>query len=230
MIRGCDPRRYYARYPLRHPAHTAIRRAGERIEAAAARHFRGTLVDIGCGDAWKRDLVGRHVEGYVGIDHPDTLHDPSVVDRTGSAYALPARDGEFDCALCTSVLEHLENPAAALREAWRVLKPGGTALYTAPQFWPLHEPPRDFYRYTRFGLEHLFRTAGFDVVEITPLSGFWLTIGCLLNYRLRGDGRRSWLRVPRQAAIAVANLLWRLVDRRRSDAWTWAYMVVVRKP
>ena len=38
---------------------------------------------------------------------------------------LPFEDGAFDAVICNSVLHHLENPAAALAEAVRVLAPGG---------------------------------------------------------------------------------------------------------
>jgi SAM-dependent methyltransferase len=59
-------------------------------------------------------------------------------------------------------------PAAVLAEAWRVLRPGGVLLLSAPFFWPLHEEPHDYYRYTRHGLQHLLEQAGFEAIHITP--------------------------------------------------------------
>jgi ubiquinone/menaquinone biosynthesis C-methylase UbiE len=53
-----------------------------------------------------------------------------VVLVTGDVRALPFVDGVFDRVLCVSVLEHVENPAAALPELWRVLRPGGRLLVT----------------------------------------------------------------------------------------------------
>ena len=61
----------------------------------------------------------------------------------------PAGNASFDCILSTAVLEHLEDPGCALKEASRVLRLGGHVLYTTPLFWHLHEERRDFYRYTR---------------------------------------------------------------------------------
>jgi hypothetical protein len=58
----------------------------------------------------------------------------------------------------------------------RILSPGGIVILTVPFFWQIHEPPRDFYRYTKFGLKHLFEKGGFDIIEIIPLTGFFITI------------------------------------------------------
>lgn len=92
----------------------------------------------------------------------------------GSAYEIPAEDDAFDSALCTAVLEHLEEPESAIRECHRVLKPGACAVYTVPFIWHLHEEPRDFFRYSRYGLEYLFKKVGFEIVELEALSGFWV--------------------------------------------------------
>lgn len=220
---------YFAHYPLSHPAWLVIRRAGTQIKAAASLHFHGALLDIGCGEKWKNDLVGHYVDQYIGVDHAETLHDPSSVDRIGSAYALPAEDGEFDCVLCTSVLEHLEEPQVALAEAYRVLKPGGTAVFTAPQIWHLHEEPRDFFRFTCYGLKHLFIKAGFEPIEIKALSGFWTTFGSELNYYLNGF---KWgiFRPFMSLWTAINNLIFLALGKNQhNEKWTWMYLVIAHK-
>lgn len=45
---------------------------------------------------------------------------------------LPIADGSFDLVCAIEVIEHLENPRAMLREIFRLLNPGGTAVLTTP--------------------------------------------------------------------------------------------------
>ena len=56
--------------------------------------------------------------------------------------SLPFREDSFDCVLLSEVIEHLEVPQISIREAMRVLCPGGRLLITTPNyrsFWPLME-------------------------------------------------------------------------------------------
>jgi SAM-dependent methyltransferase len=203
----------------------------ELLRVARA-HFHGRLADIGCGTKPYRAMMAPLVREHVGVDHAACLHDQSNVDLFGTAYAIPAGDASFDCAMCTAVLEHLEEPEQAVRECFRVLKPGGVAVYSVPFIWHLHEEPRDFYRFTKYGLAHVFTKAGFEVVEIKPLSGFFTTFGTLLGYYLcrlnRGIVRPTRL-VP--ATVVTIQLLAMLLDRwSRDERYTWMYLMVARKP
>jgi len=57
----------------------------------------------------------------------------------GDARSLPFASGWFDCAFCVAVLQHLKDPAGALREFARVTRPGGRVLTVEPdnstRFW-----------------------------------------------------------------------------------------------
>jgi len=48
---------------------------------------------------------------------------------------IPLRSASVDLIFCRFVLEHLEDPAAAMREFFRVLKPGGTAVLCTVNVW-----------------------------------------------------------------------------------------------
>jgi SAM-dependent methyltransferase len=201
------------------------------LEASIKRHARGRLIDIGCGPKPYAKLLAPYVSEHVGLDHGGTLHPKSQVDLWGTAYEIPAPDASFDSALCTAVLEHLEEPEAALRECHRVLRSGGVAIYTVPFIWHLHEEPRDFYRFSKHGLRYLFEKVGFEVLELEALSGFWATFGTLLSYNInrlnRGWIRRSYaLALPMLGIQGVAYVLDRL---DKTEEWTWMYLVVARK-
>jgi len=148
----------------------------------AATQTQGRLVDIGCGRKPWRSIFEPHVSEYVGVDLGSSAQGTQDVDIIGSAYATGLPDGQADTVLCTEVLEHLEDPPAAIREMHRILSPGGIVVLTVPLFWHIHEAPRDFYRFTNFGLRYLFERAGFEVIEMRPLTGFIVTFGQLLVY------------------------------------------------
>jgi SAM-dependent methyltransferase len=115
---------------------------------------------------------------YVAVDTPASSS--SRPDAWALAGGLPFADGSFETVLCTQVIEHLAEPGAALGEIARVLAPGGRLILTAPQQWFLHEEPFDFYRFTRFGLQHLCARAGLAAVEVRSQGGFWAMAGIYL--------------------------------------------------
>jgi SAM-dependent methyltransferase len=203
------------------------------LQRRVAKYATGSLVDIGCGEKPYVEMTAPYVSEHIGVDHEDSLHDRTRFDLMGTAYAIPAPAGRFDTALCTDVLEHLEEPGAALAETFRVLKPGAHAIYTVPLFWHLHEEPRDFYRYTRHGLKYLFEKAGFEVIEILPLSGFIATFSqefvyFLYTLRWRRINPLWWI-IPIIGTIVQA-VGYALNTIDRSHAFTVEYLLVARKP
>ncbi|MEN8169043.1 MAG: class I SAM-dependent methyltransferase [Pseudomonadota bacterium] len=198
----------------------------------AGRYLSGKLIDIGCGTKPYKDMLSPFVEEHVGLDHEVTFHDKSNIELFGTAYEIPSDDKTFDSAICTAVLEHLEEPEQALRECYRVLKPGGVAIYSVPFIWHLHEEPRDFYRYTKYGLKYLFEKSNFKVLEIVPLSGFWVTFGQLSVYNIYRFNRGPLRYIPIIPALglAIQGISYILDSIDKSEQWTWMYMVVVRKP
>jgi SAM-dependent methyltransferase len=216
-------------------ARMVVRRGASLLVGAMGKYLRGTVLDVGCGNKSKRYLVGASVTDYVGLDHEGSLHDRTQVDILGTAYRIPRPEATFDGIVCTAVLEHLEDPRAALAESFRVLKPGGHAIYTVPLFWYLHEEPRDFYRYTAYGLRYLFELTGYEIIELVPASGFWLTFGSQWSYYVMMLARGP-LRPLARCVVAINNLVFPVLDamdRRMNplaDKFTWMYLVVARKP
>lgn len=205
-----------------------LRRAIARLLRVYAR---GIMVDVGCGKKQYAALARPFVDWHIGVDHPKTLHGVHEADIAATAYVLPFADGSVDTVLCTEVLEHLEAPSEALHEFWRILQPGGKILVTVPFIWHLHEEPRDFYRYTPYGLRYLADRAGFSVAELRPLNGFWVTWTQLFVYAIYGYNRGPLKWVPLIPLIGLLaqgmGLLLNSVDRR--TRWASHHVLVLEK-
>ncbi len=207
-----------------------IRRLNRRKVVRFARFCRGELLDIGCGDKPYEDVIGPRVTRYVGLEHEGTVHARDKVDVWGDATELPFPDGEFETVVSFHVLEHTEEPAVVLREAFRVLRPGGHLLLAVPFVWGIHEAPRDFYRFTPFGLEHLVGGAGFEGVVVDPLCGYWATAGLRLSYALQRLARGP-LAVPAALLLGAIQAVALVLDRLDFvDTDVAGYFVLARRP
>jgi len=83
---------------------------------------------------------------------------------------VPLPDGSQDHIFLFNILEHLESPDTALREAHRLLRNGGTVNGTIPFLLNVHRNPEDYARYTDTALTALFVKSGFAVREIEPIG------------------------------------------------------------
>ncbi|UCC68983.1 MAG: methyltransferase domain-containing protein [Armatimonadota bacterium] len=89
------------------------------------------VLDIGCGTGNFMMALGKRAASVVGVDtSPGMLSQAAGKGLEGQlvrgdALALPFADGAFDAAYGVQVLHHLRDKAAAVREAYRVLKRGG---------------------------------------------------------------------------------------------------------
>jgi ubiquinone/menaquinone biosynthesis C-methylase UbiE len=92
-----------------------------------------TVLELGCGTGYFTQELARSGADVVAIDvSPELLEiarsncsAPNVRYQIENAYALSYPEAVFDSVVGSSVLHHLEI-AAALRNIYRVLKPGGT--------------------------------------------------------------------------------------------------------
>lgn len=190
----------------------------------ATRDLRGRLLDLGCGNSPYRHLLSTDIQ-YIGYDGDRQGSRPGVVGSVGS---LPFGDGVFDTILSTQVLEHVADPLAMLAEAARVLKPGGRLILTAPQYWRLHEEPHDYFRFTRYGLEHLLGQAGLEIDSIKAQGGVWRLTGQAINSAVVH-------RFGANPATHLTFLLTNLVSLAMERVWpdvgdTVNYLVQARRP
>jgi SAM-dependent methyltransferase len=197
-------RKFVAEFPYERESILAfVMRAAKEVPAGAR------MADVGAGDAPFRELFA-HTQ-YATLDWGQSPHEGArAVDIVASADAIPVRDGAFDAALLTQVLEHVPDPRAVLGELHRILAPGGRLYVTVPLVWELHELPHDYYRYTSAGLSELMESAGFDEVTVEARNDTFTTLAQLMRNARYAIGRApDGLDERREQA---GRLLWDVAD------------------
>jgi SAM-dependent methyltransferase len=200
------------------------------LQRTARKYAKGNMLDIGCATKPYESIFATYVKKYIGLDHQNSPHVLPKDVIIASAYDTKLSSSSIDTILCTEVLEHLERPSNAIREMHRLLKPGGYVILTVPMFWHLHEEPRDFYRYTKYGLKYLFEDAGFKIEEVKPLSGFIVTFCQELVYFLRGFRKGRFLRwIINILCFLIQEIAYILNRFDKSHNFTCGYLVVANK-
>jgi SAM-dependent methyltransferase len=144
----------------------------------------GALVlDAGAGISPYRSLFQHARYESADFQQVDKAYAPATY--VCDLMKIPVETARFDFIIFNQVMEHLPEPKLVLAEFHRVLKDDGKMIYTGPLFYEEHEQPYDFYRYTQFGLRHLFNSARFEIERLEWLEGYFGTVA----YQLRGMSR-----------------------------------------
>jgi SAM-dependent methyltransferase len=106
-------------------------------------HFLGLLpkarrltLDVGCGEGRMARILAREGHLVLGVDGSPALaraaatHEESAAVVAGDAARLPFRDEVCDLAVAMVSLQDVDDLASAMREAWRVLEPGGRFCFS----------------------------------------------------------------------------------------------------
>jgi SAM-dependent methyltransferase len=148
------------------------------------------VLDVGCGVKPYYPFFADVASEYVGVD---AVENP-MADLRGLVEALPVEDASFDVVLCTQVLEHCGDPARAVRELRRVIRPGGRVLASTHGVQVYHPSPTDYYRWTHDGLRMLFtNNAEWSSLDVTPAAGTASALAMLLGTYVEIALRRSAL-------------------------------------
>ncbi len=164
------------------------------------------VLDVGCATGYLMDFYRAHGWTTIGIDWNErAVKIAREKDHCVVQGRFPENSDEIDkwspyyAVVFSNVLEHLENPFAALSKAWEVMEPGGYVLIWAPvsdgflqSKLPMHwynlDIPRHLHLFSKKGLQTLLRQCDFDVLAHWPATSVRATMRTFAAL-LRSKGR-----------------------------------------
>jgi SAM-dependent methyltransferase len=200
-------------------------------QEAIERYARGTLIDLGCGNAPLSAVYAPYVDKFYWADWPNSPHQKFdldyEVDLNGT---LPFEPSSFDTVLLSDVLEHIPAPDKLFGQIAGMLRPGGSLIVGVPFLYHIHEYPNDYYRYTRFKLERFGQDHDMEVLEIRELGG---ALDCLadLSGKLVSIVWEPLARIPYHAWHTFRSVPFiRRLNGKAAWKFPLAYIAIYRRP
>tara|TARA_Y100000310_G_scaffold345466_1_gene465317 strand:+ start:27473 stop:28006 length:534 start_codon:yes stop_codon:yes gene_type:complete len=137
------------------------------------------ILEIGSGKRVNGKLIYSVADFFKKNSNEVTLSDVNpkfnhkIVDITKS---VPKG---FDVIVCANVMEHVFDFNSAIKNLHKALKNGGQLLIYVPVFYPLHDEPSDYWRYTEHSLRKLlsrFKKVDIDYYGKRELPFFYFVI------------------------------------------------------
>lgn len=189
-----SPRKSDPGWSVRRPLAEWLRSEGSTVAGKR-------VLDVGCGSKPYQPFFAS-AASYVGVD----VQENALADLHGAIEALPVEDSSFDVVLCTQVLEHVDDPAAAVRELHRVTAPGGRVLASTHGTQVYHPNPGDYWRWTHTGLERLFTTNGdWERVDVEPNAGTTSALAMLVARSLHLLAKRAGVAFAARPLVYALN-------------------------
>jgi hypothetical protein len=131
------------------------------------------ILNIGAG-GYIQDLLESIDNTEITSIDIDLKRRPDILGDISSETVFTKIKIKPDVITCFEVLEHIKEPQKAINNLYKFSNKKTKLLFSVPFNFPIHDEPHDYYRYTKYGLEYLFKN--FSNTQVIPRDGWLDTI------------------------------------------------------
>jgi len=140
------------------------------------------VLNIGAGGEIK-NIIKKNFKNVFEIDIDSRRNPDQIIDLCNDRFSKIIRyKPNLICIF--EVLEHTTNPMKAVNNIYKIINKGDFVLASVPFIFHIHDEPNDYYRFTKFGLQLLFKD--FTNVKIYERNG-WLESIFVIFIRLEKE-------------------------------------------
>ncbi len=180
---------------------------------------RKVILDVGGGTRFTKWL-SEYRDLFKNCDYRTMDYDNTTgADVVGDIHKIPLGDESIEAIICSSVLEHVENPIVAVKEMHRILKIDGVIFVHIPSIYPYHARKGHYPDYWRFfddTVSLLFKD--FSKVDFVKRGGYFKAIFFFLPFQHR----------IRFAIDPLANILDSLLRTEKKSTTSGYYIYAVK--
>ena len=225
---------YYVSYPIKPPHPITINRYHELLDGFEAEKKLGAILDVGCGGGDFLTVAKERGWQVHGTEYDDGFvahcRARGIAMQQGALEAIAFGAQRFDVVTSFEVLEHLSDPAAMVRQAVDLLRPGGSLYLTTPNYnslsrylagsgWDIVNYPEHLSLFTPRTIHRLFWNEGLQREQLRT-TGISIT---RIRTSHKSDGRTAPLPSTDDEALRgrlerspLLGLVKRLVNRMLS--------------
>ena len=134
-----------------------------------------------------KEYVGADMRQGIGVDQILNLHKINLPQESVGSI------------ICLETLEHVEYPHRALEEIHRVLKPDGIAIISSSMYFPIHDHPYDYWRFTPEAFRSLLKPFADSFIGYAGKDDFPHTV---IGLGFKGD-------VPKLSEFTISYKKWK---------------------
>ena len=143
----------------------------DRLQKKYISEYKGVVLDVGGRDRGAFKKPKDKVEKWIFADI-EPAHKPDIITDVADMHTVDKES--IDTVNAIELFEHVEKINKGIAECYRVLKKGGTFIFSVPFLYPVHADPYDYQRWTISKWKKELEKTGFKIKETEIVGRFFM--------------------------------------------------------